>query len=132
MKIAQLARRSGLTPHTIRYYERIGLMPVADRDGAGHRDYGPEALRWITFIGHMKSAGMPIAEMLRYARLRRQGPATGPARAAMLRARRAMVQQQIAALRATLSVLDDKIAGYDMERAEHDERNTASARASAT
>lgn len=116
MKIAELARRSGLTPHTIRYYERIGLMPAADRDDAGHRDYGAETLRWITFLGHMKAAGMPIREMLRYARLRQQGDATGPQRAAILRARRALVVDQIALLRATLSVLDDKIAGYAQER----------------
>lgn len=113
MKIAQLARRTGLTPHTIRYYERIGLMPHADRDDAGHRDYGADTLRWITFIGHMKAAGMPIREMLRYARLRQQGDATGPQRADLLRARRKLVADQIALLQATLSVLDNKIAGYE-------------------
>lgn len=125
MKIADLARRSGLTPHTIRYYERIGLMPPADRDDAGYRNYGSETLRWITFIGHMKAAGMPIREMLRYATLRQQGAATGPQRAAILQARRAMVAEQIALLEATLSVLDDKIAGYAQEGADHDHRNTA-------
>lgn len=116
MKIAELAHRTGLTAHTIRYYERIGLMPRAGRDGAGHRDYGPDAVVWITFIGHMKAAGMPIREMLRYASLRQQGAATGPQRAEMLRERRALVANQIAALQRTLSVLDDKIAGYDAER----------------
>lgn len=123
MKIAELARRTGLTAHTIRYYERIGLMPPADRDDAGHRDYGSDTLRWITFIGHMKAAGMPISEMLRYARLRMQGDATGPQRAQILRARRVMVADQIATLQATLSVLDDKIAGYDMERTQYDDDN---------
>lgn len=121
MKIAELARRSGLTPHTIRYYERIGLMPPADRDGAGHRDYGTDTLRWTIFIGHMKAAGMPIREMLRYAGLRSRGDGTEPERAAILRARREMVAQQIATLTATLSVLDDKIASYANERADHDD-----------
>ncbi len=128
MKIAELASRTGLTPHTIRYYERIGLMPVADRDGAGHRDYGEDTLRWITFIGHMKAAGMPIREMLAYARLRQQGPGTSAARAGILRRRRAQVAQQIATLTATLSVLDDKIAGYDMERTDDADRNTTGTR----
>lgn len=88
-------------------------MPHADRDDAGHRDYGADTLRWITFIGHMKAAGMPIREMLRYARLRQQGDATGPQRADLLRARRALVADQIALMQATLSVLDNKIAGYE-------------------
>lgn len=123
MKIAELAHRTGLTAHTIRYYERIGLMPHADRDGAGHRDYGADALVWITFIGHMKSAGMPIQEMLHYARLRQQGAETGPQRADILRRRRDLVADQIATLQATLSVLDDKIAGYDAERIPHAHRN---------
>lgn len=123
MKIAELAHRSGLTAHTIRYYERIGLMPPADRDGAGHRDYGADTLIWIIFIGHMKAAGMPVQEMLRYARLRQQGPGTGPQRAEILRRRRDLVADQIATLKATLSVLDIKIAGYDAERTENADRN---------
>ena len=56
MRIAELARRSGLSVHTLRYYERIGLMPRAPRDDAGHRDYDDKALICITFIGHMKAA----------------------------------------------------------------------------
>ncbi|MBK4214827.1 MerR family transcriptional regulator [Paracoccus caeni] len=126
MKISDLAHRSGLTAHTIRYYERIGLMPRADRDGSGHRDYGPETLIWVTFIGHMKAAGMPISEMLRYARLRQQGAGTSDQRADILRKRRALVAQRITSLQATLDVLDGKIAGYDMERTSNDnDRNTA-------
>ncbi|MDO5646928.1 MerR family transcriptional regulator [Paracoccus sp. (in: a-proteobacteria)] len=123
MKIAELARRSGLTPYTIRYYERIGLMPIANRDGAGHRDYGPDALRWVTFIGHMKSAGMSISDMLRYAALRVRGETTGPERAAMLRQRRDTVAARIAELQGVLDVLDSKIAGYDTEGTPHDHRH---------
>ncbi|MBC9247936.1 MerR family transcriptional regulator [Paracoccus sp. 11-3] len=123
MKIAELARRTGLTAHTIRYYERIGLMPRAGRDGAGHRDYGADALIWISFLGHMKAAGMPIQEMLHYARLRGQGSQTGPQRADILRQRRELVAAQITTLQATLSVLDDKIAGYDAEGINHADRN---------
>ena len=121
MKIADLSRSSGLTAHTIRYYERIGLMPYAARNDAGHRDYGAETLTWITFIGHMKAAGMPIAEMLRYALLRKQGDARAPQRAAMLRTRRDQVARQIAALNDTLSVLDAKIDTYDRQEKTDDD-----------
>ena len=127
MRIAELARRSGLSVHTLRYYERIGLMPRAPRDDAGHRDYDDKALIWITFIGHMKAAGMPIREMLAYAHLRARGDATAPERAAILRARRDQVALRITRLQATLSVLDAKIAGYGAfpERTEDDTGNKA-------
>lgn len=125
MRIAELARRSGLSVHTLRYYERIGLMPRAPRDDAGHRDYDDKALIWITFIGHMKAAGMPIREMLAYAHLRARGDATAPERAAILRARRDQVALRIVRLQATLSVLDTKIAGYGAfpERTDNDTGN---------
>ena len=51
MRIGELARRSGLSAHTIRYYERIGLLPYADRDRARRRDYDASILVWIEFIG---------------------------------------------------------------------------------
>ena len=67
MKIGNLAKRTGLSAHTIRYYERIGLLPRADRDSSGQRDYGASILVWIEFLGRLKTTGMPIREMLRYA-----------------------------------------------------------------
>ena len=76
MKIGELAKRSGLTAHTIRYYERIGLLPYADRDRSNQRDYDASILSWIEFLGRMKTAGMPIREMLRYASLGARGVAT--------------------------------------------------------
>lgn len=65
MKICELAKRSGLSAHTIRYYERIGLLPYADRDRSSRRDYDASILVWIAFIGRLKTTGMPIREMLR-------------------------------------------------------------------
>lgn len=122
MKIAELSRRSGLTPHTIRYYEKIGLLPYADRDAAGHRSYDDAILGWIAFLGHLKSTDMPIRDMLRYAELRRQGDSTGAARQAMLVAHRAEVRRRVAALSDCLSVLDMKIESYDQPREQiHDQ-----------
>ena len=124
MKIGELAKRSGLSAHTIRYYERIGLLPVADRDAGGRRDYDPSILIWIAFRDRLKTTGMPIREMLRYARLRDQGDQTGPERRKLLEAHRAQVRERVAALHSCLLVLDTKIDGYveAEKRTHHDNR----------
>ena len=117
MKIGELARLSGLTAHTIRYYERIGLLPYADRDRSSQRDYDASILTWIEFLGRLKTTGMPIREMLRYAALREQGPGTEAERRALLERHREQVRGRIAELGACLLVLDTKIAGYaDVEK----------------
>lgn len=112
MKIGELAKRSGLSAYTIRYYERIGLLPYADRDRSSRRDYDPDILVWIEFLGRLKTTGMPIRDMLRYAALRKQGGATEPERQAMLEAHRDQVRDRVAELQQCLLVLDQKIAGY--------------------
>ncbi|MEJ8309694.1 MerR family transcriptional regulator [Agrobacterium larrymoorei] len=112
MKIGELAKRSGLSAYTIRYYERIGLLPYADRDRSSRRDYDSEILIWIEFLGRLKTTGMPIRDMLRYAALRKQGDATGPERQEMLEAHRDQVRDRVAELQQCLIVLDQKIAGY--------------------
>lgn len=112
MKIGELANRSGLSAHTIRYYERIGLLPYAVRDRPSRRDYDASILVWIEFLGRLKTTGMPIREMLRYAALRERGPATAAERRALLEAHRKRVRAHVAELQACLLVLDIKIAGY--------------------
>lgn len=62
MKIGEPARRSGLSTHTIRYYEQIGLLPYADRNQSRHRDYDASILGWIEFLDRLKTTGMPIRE----------------------------------------------------------------------
>uniref|UniRef100_E6VMY1 Transcriptional regulator, MerR family n=1 Tax=Rhodopseudomonas palustris (strain DX-1) TaxID=652103 RepID=E6VMY1_RHOPX len=112
MKIGDLAKRTGLTAHTLRYYERIGLLPRALRDTSGQRDYDASILTWIAFLGRLKTTGMPIRDMLRYAKLRSRGAATEDARRVLLLQHRDKVQAHIAELQACLTVLDTKIAGY--------------------
>jgi len=112
MKIGALSKRSGLTAHTIRYYERIGLLPYADRDGARQRDYDASILVWIDFLSRLKATGMPIRDMLRYAKLRKRGAATVLERQKMLQAHREQVIARIEILTASVLVLDTKIAGY--------------------
>src|SRR5258708_21897322 len=84
MKIGDIAQRTGLTAHTIRYYERIGLLPFAPRDSTGQRVYDASVLTWIEFLGRLKTTGMSIQEMLRYAQLRAQGEATEAERTELL------------------------------------------------
>ncbi|MGV6397269.1 MerR family transcriptional regulator [Pseudomonas caspiana] len=112
MKIGELAKRSGLSAHTIRYYERIGLLPYAERDSSSQRDYDASILIWIEFLGRLKTTGMPIREMLRYATLRERGVETEAERCAMLEQHRESVRARASELAACLLVLDKKIAGY--------------------
>jgi DNA-binding transcriptional MerR regulator len=112
MKIGALAKRSGLTAHTIRYYERIGLLPRADRHPSGIRDYDETLLVWIEFLRRLKSTGMSLRDMLTYAGLRDAGPATTTARHDLLVQHRVAVRTRLAELTLSLAVLDAKIAGY--------------------
>jgi DNA-binding transcriptional MerR regulator len=112
MKISELAKRTGLSAHTIRYYERIGLLPFADRDTGGQRDYDETVLVWIGFLKRLKTTGMPIREMLQYAELRAQGDQTGPERRALLEQHRERVRAHLAELEDSLLVLDTKIDSY--------------------
>jgi DNA-binding transcriptional MerR regulator len=112
MKIGELARRSGLTAHTIRYYERIGLLPQAGRDQSGRRGYDASILTWIEFLSRLKTAGMPIRDMLRYAVLRERGAVTEAERRHLLEEHRERVRTRATELHACLLVLDAKIAGY--------------------
>ena len=111
MKISELAERTGLSAHTIRYYERIGLLPYATRTQARHRDYDASILAWIDLLGRLKTTGMRLRDMQAYARMR-SDPATVPERRALLARHRAAVSARIAELKACLAVLDDKIAAY--------------------
>jgi DNA-binding transcriptional MerR regulator len=115
MKIGELAKRCGLSAHTLRYYERIGLLPRADRDGSGQRDYDASIMVWIEFLDRLKSTGMPIREMLRYAAFRERGPQTAPQRRVLLEAHREKVRAKIADLQSCLLVLDTKIGIYAEE-----------------
>ena len=112
MKIGDLSRHCGLSVHSIRYYEKIGLLPKAHRDAGGRRQYSMEIAGWLSFLKHLKATGMGIADMVRYAQLRAQGPQTSGERCAMLEAQRGKVEEQIAVLQSVLPVLDKKIAFY--------------------
>ena len=112
MRIGDLAEKSGLTPDTLRYYEKIGLLPKPLRDAGGRRVYDQTILRWIDFLDRLKSTGMGIRDRLRYADLRTRGGASLTARREMLETHRRKVADDIARLTEMLDVLDDKIDLY--------------------
>ena len=117
MKIGELAKRSGLSVYTIRYYEKIGLLPYAVRDASRQRDYDASILTWIEFLNRLKTTGMPIQQMLLYADFREKGDSTISARRILLQKHRDLVAHKIAEQQSCLLVLDKKIELYkDLEK----------------
>lgn len=112
LTIREVAAATGTTPHTLRYYERVGLMCVVPRAASGHRRYGPEEMRWIAFLLRMHQSGMSIQRMLTYARLYRAGDATIPARRRLLADHRREVAGRLQGLRDNLALIDKKLAMY--------------------
>ena len=112
MTIQEAAQLSGLSAHTLRYYERIGLIHSVGRAGNGHRDYAEGDLVWLEFLTKLRTTGMPIADMCRYAELRRMGEHTAGERREMLELHRERVRSRIAELTKDLKVLDYKIDLY--------------------
>jgi DNA-binding transcriptional MerR regulator len=110
--IAQAASEVGLTAHTLRYYERIGLASSPPRGVDGRRRYTQKNLDWLRLITRLRSTGMSVSEMCRYGQLVRAGPDTIPERRALLKAHRDDVHRRITELQADLAVIDLKIENY--------------------
>ncbi|MEV5317341.1 MerR family transcriptional regulator [Streptomyces sp. NPDC052687] len=110
--ISEVAAFTGLSAHTLRWYERIGLMSHIDRSHTGQRRYTNRDLDWLDLVGKLRLTGMPVADMVRYAELVRQGDDTYPERRELLEATRRDVLKRITELQDTLAVLDRKIGIY--------------------
>lgn len=110
--ISEVAAWTGLSAHTLRWYERIGLMPHIDRSHTGQRRFTNQDLDWLSLVAKLRLTGMPVADMVRYAELVREGEHTFAERRELLVAIRKDVLNRIAELRDTLSVLDFKIGFY--------------------
>ncbi|WP_030585940.1 MerR family transcriptional regulator [Streptomyces anulatus] len=110
--ISEVVALTGLTAHTLRWYERIGLMPHVDRSHTGQRRFSNRDLDWLAFVGKLRLTGMPVADMVRYAELLREGESTFEERQELLEATRRDVITRIAELHDTLAVLDHKIEFY--------------------
>jgi DNA-binding transcriptional MerR regulator len=110
--IGEVVVRTGLTAHTLRWYERIGLLEHPARSHSGQRRFSDRDLTWLDFLGKLRLTAMPVADMVRYAELRREGDSTAGARRELLEQHRDEVRQRIADLQATLLIIDCKIDLY--------------------
>lgn len=113
LTIAEAAAATGLTPHTLRYYERDGLLlDAVERAPSGHRRYTERDLGWIHLLTRLRATGMPIREIREYADLVRQGEGTEPQRMALLQAHRDAVRAQLAEVTEHLAAIEMKIDVY--------------------
>lgn len=117
MNIREFAEHTGLTAHTLRYYERVGLMGSIGREANGHRVYGPQDSQWVSFLHHLRETGMPIREMQRYCELREQGDATLPQRLALLERHTGKVAAQLRTTHEHLARLRDTVTAYQAKLA---------------
>lgn len=107
--IQQAAEETGVSDHTLRYYERIGLILSIKRGPNGHRRYSDEDVEWIIFLKQLKATGMPLAQMQAFAALRIKGDDTARQRREMLEAHRQSVVLQMQILTDCLTMIDYKI-----------------------
>jgi len=113
MKIAEVSEKYGLSVDTLRYYERVGLIPPVNRNDGGIRDYNELDLRRVDFIKCMRGAGLPIEVLIEYVALVQQGDKTIEARKEILKEQRDLVAARLAEMQKTLDLLDHKIEVYE-------------------
>ena len=114
LSIAEAAELTGLTPDTLRYYERDGLMlRSVPRTSSGHRHYADADLGWIRLITKLRSTGMPIRDVRRYADLVRAGDGNEQERLELLRSHRQVVLARLAEVQDHLGAIDYKIGLYE-------------------
>ena len=113
MTIAEVSQKYGLSADTLRYYERIGLIPPVPRTKSGIRDYGQDSCSWIELMKCMRSAGVQIEALIEYVALFQQGDETITARKNLLMEQRDQLMARMADMQASLDRLNDKIDRYD-------------------
>lgn len=113
MLISEVSEKYAISPDTLRYYEKVGLLPPVRRSKSGLRDYSENDLQWIDFIKCMRSAGLPVEQLAQYVQLFPQGDATVEARKKILQDQRDQLAAKMAELQRTLDLLDHKIAAYE-------------------
>ena len=114
MTIAEVSKRCGLSADTLRYYERIGLIPPVPHSKSGIRDYDRESCAWVELMKCMRAAGVQIEALIEYVALFQKGDATIAARKALLVEQREQLQARMAEMRSSLDRLNYKIEKYEL------------------
>ncbi|ALR90515.1 MULTISPECIES: MerR family transcriptional regulator [Clostridium] len=113
MTISEVSKKYNLTADTIRYYERIGLIPPVHRNSSGNRDFLEEDCNWVEFIKCMRNAGLSIEALIDYVAMFQKGKETIKSRKNLLIEQRELLVERIESMKATLERLDMKIDGYE-------------------
>ncbi|MGO4538239.1 MerR family transcriptional regulator [Paenibacillus sp. 2TAB19] len=112
LTIAEVSDKFELSQDTLRYYERIGLIPRVNRKKSGFRSYTEEDCRWVEFIKCMRNAGLPVEVLIEYVALFQQGDETLEARKELLIEQRRLLNSRIEDMQSTMERLDYKIERY--------------------
>ena len=113
MTIAETSKKYGMTADTLRYYERIGIIPPVPRTKGGIRDYGEDSCRWIELMKCLRSAGVRIEALIEYAALFQQGEGTEERRKEILMEQRELLLARMEEIQRSLDRLNYKIENYD-------------------
>jgi DNA-binding transcriptional MerR regulator len=113
MTIAEVSKAYGLSADTLRYYERVGMIPPVHRTPSRLRDYTEQDCRWVELAKCMRSAGLPVEMMIEYLKLYKQGNETIPARRQLLHDQKEILLEQRAAIEKTIERLEYKISRYE-------------------
>lgn len=114
MSIKQFSQLTGITADTLRYYEKIGLLPPVPRTESGIRSYDANSLAWVQLIQQLKASGLMLEEIQEYIRLARAGNATLEKRKSLLFHSRQALQQKLLHMQGLLSKANDLLANYEM------------------
>jgi DNA-binding transcriptional MerR regulator len=114
MTIKEVCEKFDITPDTLRYYERVGVIPEVHRTNGGIRDFTDEDVAWVENAICMRSAGVPVEMLIEYVKLYQEGDGTFQARRDVLEEARQEVQKNIEKYQATLDRLNFKISRYDV------------------
>jgi DNA-binding transcriptional MerR regulator len=120
LSIGEVARRTGLTVHALRFYEREGLLLTQHvaRGTSGHRRYSEQEVYWLRICIKLRRSGMPLAKIRRFAELVREGPGNEQQRLELLREQQRHVESQLAELEECLRIINRKVGIYEEHLAE--------------
>ena len=113
MTIKEVGEKYGISGDTLRYYERVGMIPPVARTAGGIRDYSAEDLGWVELVLCMRGAGLPIEAIIEYVKLFQMGDSTIGARLELLQEQREALREQRSKIDATLERLNYKISRYE-------------------